>query len=822
MALTQRLYGKPPERLHSPPENSRLRGRTAQDAALLEQAFGSLMNLFRRRSLFHKYVAAFVGLVAFVLAISSVVDAWITYQDAKTSLLRGQNEKAEAAAQRVEQFMAELERQISWATRASAATLEQRRTDYALILEHTPAIGEISEISSRGKELINVSRQGVKVGGGDDWALTAAFREARPDVAWFGPVAFGPSGPRMQIAMAHAGKEADVTVAEVELKFLSDILNGMQAGPGPSAAFITTIEGKLIADTDTSLLSRDLDLSILPQVAAFRKSAAEVEVGKNLDGQAVLTAVATIPLMNWGLFVEQPLSQALAPVYALLVRLGWLFGLGVMLSIGAGMLLARRMTVPIKAVQAGAARLAAGDFNQEIDVHTGDEIEMLASEFNRMAGQLREFYARLEQKVQDRTRDLAQSVRELKALEEIGRALASSLELKEVLATILLRAVELAKADGGAIYAFDREGRAFHLAGAHGLQPAFVAALREVKLTRLDGLLGEVARHGRAVQIPEIAEAEGFPLKAATLAAGFRSALVVPLVGPDGVLGALLVESREPGRFAASKIGLMQTFAHQSVLAMHNARLFRQVEEKGQLLALASEHKSRFFANMSHELRTPLNAVLGYTELLQDGLYGELPERAKQVLESVQNNGAHLLALINDVLDLSKLEAGELSLSLDDYSMRNVIEQVVSTAYSLARSKGLTISQEISETLPLGRGDERRLTQVLLNIVGNAIKFTDSGGVAIRAGARGENYEILVEDTGPGIAPEDQARIFEAFQQGDNTSTRLKGGTGLGLSISKRFVDMHGGALTVASIPGQGSTFTILVPIRVERQKAAA
>ena len=255
---------------------------------------------------------------------------------------------------------------------------------------------------------------------------------------------------------------------------------------------------------------------------------------------------------------------------------------------------------------------------------------------------------------------------------------------------------------------------------------------------------------------------------------------------------------------------------------MRNARLFRKVEEKSRQLALASEHKSRFFANMSHELRTPLNAILGYAELLRDGLYGDLPDRAKGVLERVESNGAHLLHLINDVLDLSKLEAGELSLVLDEYSLRAVIEQVVGTTYSLAHTKGLRIEQEIEEPLPLGRGDERRLVQVLLNVISNAIKFTDVGAVTIRARAGGDMFEIVVKDTGPGIAPEDQARIFEAFQQGDNTSTRLKGGTGLGLSITKRFVEMHGGVISVASKLGEGATFTILIPIRVERQKAAA
>jgi signal transduction histidine kinase len=779
------------------------------------------MDFQYRQSLFAKYVASFVGLVVFVLAVSSAVEMWISYHDTRNSLLGAQTEKADAAAQRVEQFMSELERQISWATRASALSVDQHREDYRLILQHTPAIAAITQIDAGGKELISVSRDGATIASGEDWNLTAAFRNAKAGAAWFGPASFAAGGPRMQVAIARPGGKSGVTIAEIELKFLADILNGIQASDG-MAAYITTMEGQLIAHTNTHLVTLRLDLSHLPQVGGRARSEDRVDVGLDLDGAPVLSAASQIPRMNWLLFVEQPHAKTYAQLYDLTMRLGGFFVLGVILSIIAGMILARHMTVPIKAVQAGAARLAAGDFNQTIEIHTRDEIEMLADEFNRMAAQLREFYARLEREVEDRTQDLARSVRELKALEEIGRALAGSLELDAVLTAILTRAVEFADADGGAIYGFDQERRSFQLAGAHGIDPSFVAALRDVRLTRLDGLLGEVALHGRPVQIPEIAEAEGFPLKEATLAAGFRSALVVPLIGAEGVLGALLVERRTSGRFAANKIRMMQTFAHQSVLAMHNARLFHEVEEKGRQLAIASEHKSRFFANMSHELRTPLNAVLGYAELLQDGLYGELPERARQVLERVQANGAHLLELINDVLDLSKLEAGELSLVLDDYSMRAIIEQVVGTTYSLAHAKGLTLDHEVAPDLPLGRGDERRIMQVLLNIVSNAIKFTDKGGVTITARASEGHFELTVADTGPGIAPQDQARIFEAFQQGDNTSTRLKGGTGLGLSISKRFVEMHGGTIDVRSAPGEGSSFVIIIPVRAVQQKAAA
>jgi signal transduction histidine kinase len=306
------------------------------------------------------------------------------------------------------------------------------------------------------------------------------------------------------------------------------------------------------------------------------------------------------------------------------------------------------------------------------------------------------------------------------------------------------------------------------------------------------------------------------------LAAGYRAALVLPLVRAKRIFGSLVVLRRWPGEFPQNTVDVMQTFANQSVLAVQNARLFREIEEKGHQLEIASQHKSQFLANMSHELRTPLNAVLGYAELLLDGLYGEIPERAQGVLERVQVNGKHLLALINDVLDLSKIEAGQLTLGLDNYAMPSIVQSVVTATESLAHAKGLVLTASVADNLPMGRGDERRLTQVLLNLVGNAIKFTEKGSVEISAEAQNGVFELAVHDTGSGIAPEDQRRIFEEFQQVDNSSTRKTGGTGLGLAISKRLIEMHGGTITLDSAPGVGSTFRVTVPVRVEEQMKAA
>lgn len=230
----------------------------------------------------------------------------------------------------------------------------------------------------------------------------------------------------------------------------------------------------------------------------------------------------------------------------------------------------------------------------------------------------------------------------------------------------------------------------------------------------------------------------------------------------------------------------------------------------------ANKHKSEFLANMSHELRTPLNAILGYTELILDKIYGEVPDKIREVLERLEKNGRHLLNLINDVLDLSKIEAGQLVLSLDEYSMEDVIQTVITSVEALAAEKNLKLNVMVPADLKIGKGDQQRIAQVLLNLVGNAIKFTEKGEVKVAVGVSNETFLISVSDTGPGISKADQKKIFEEFQQADGSSTRQKGGTGLGLSIAKKIVEMHGGQIWVESTLGKGSNFRFTLPIRVE------
>ena len=430
--------------------------------------------------------------------------------------------------------------------------------------------------------------------------------------------------------------------------------------------------------------------------------------------------------------------------------------------------------------------------------------------------------ARLFDELRARTGELGRSVEELKMLSEVGQAVSSTLDQRAVLSTILTASLGVTWANAGAVYSYSRAERAFRLVEAVGWDDALIRSVSDLRIAETESGMGEAAARRAPVQLTDLAQRPSYPLRDLTLAAGYHSALIVPLVGAERILGAIILMRKEAGEFPPETVRLIQTLASQSVLAIQNARLFREIADKSEQLALASQHKSQFLANMSHELRTPLNAILGYAELLVDGIYGVLPDRPKGVLERIQNNGKHLLALINDVLDLAKIEAGQLTLTLEDYALAEVVRSVVTAAEPLATAKGLKFTAALQDNMPMGHGDARRISQVLLNLAGNAIKFTEAGEVEIRAAAANGQFLLSVRDTGPGIADADQERIFGEFQQIDNTNTRNKGGTGLGLAISKRMVEMQGGTISVESVLGQGSIFRVVLPVHVDEMMEAA
>jgi len=492
----------------------------------------------------------------------------------------------------------------------------------------------------------------------------------------------------------------------------------------------------------------------------------------------------------------------------------------------------RYISSPLLKLQESASSIAHGDLDTIVDKSSNDEIGLLAKHLDIMRGsikglfsklkeskeKLEEYSRTLEHKVEARTRELARSVEELEALGEISQTVNTTLDLETVLTSIVRHAVQLSKADAGTIYEFDETEQVFVPRTNYGLSDEFIQAMRESKQRVGDKtVLGQSAEKRLPEQIPDLVNAPDYPISYMKQT-DFRALLAVPLLRKDRHIGGLVVRRKVAGEFTDSIVNLLQTFAAQSVIAIHNARLFHEIEDKGREIEIANKHKSEFLANMSHELRTPLNAILGYTELIIDNIYGDVPEKIQEVLERVEKNGRHLLNLINDVLDLSKIEAGRLTLSLNEYSMDDIIQTVFTSVEALAAEKNLDLNVKIRGVLNTGKGDEQRIAQVILNLLGNAIKFTEQGKIEVEATISNESFLVSITDTGPGLSEPDQKRIFEEFRQADGSSTRVKGGTGLGLSISKKIVEMHGGRIWVDSNLGKGSTFSFTLPIRVEMQ----
>jgi signal transduction histidine kinase len=785
-----------------------------------------------RLRLFGKYFVLIVGLVTGALVASSGVSLWFSYKESKSAITAVQREKAIAAAYRIEQYVRSIEHSIAWTTLPRAlegiSVTEQRRIEFLKLLRQEPAITEVQWIDRQGREQLRVSRLAMDVAaGGEDLSKDPRFTEARTNRTHFGKVYFRKeTEPYITIARSGGGQDGGVTAIEVNLKFVWDVVSQIKIGAA-GLAYVVDAGGLLIAHPDISLVLQKLDWSALMQVSAARAAAnapaaerPEALIASNRTSQEVLTSSAPIQTLNWLVITEVPLEEAFAPLVSEIYRTALLLLAGFILSVLASIILARRMVQPIRALQAGAARIGAGELGQKIDVRTGDELQELGDQFNKMAADLTESYAGLERKVDERTAELKETLDQQTATAEILKVISrTTFDLQPVLEIVLTNARTLCEADRGTIFRPDAKGNYAPVAASapEGVPRALSQGVLQRDPIKADrgSAAGRAIVEGRTIHIPDVLADPEYRRMDIAEASGFRSLLAVPMLREGTPIGVLtLARTGEARPFTEKQIELVTTFADQAVIAIENVRLFNEIQDKSRQLEVANKHKSEFLANMSHELRTPLNAIIGFSEVLAEKMFGEVNDKQLEYLKDINSSGQHLLSLINDILDLSKIEAGRMELDLSKFDLSLALENALTLVRERALRQGVQLGLD-------GGGvedwvaDERKVKQVLLNLLSNAVKFTPEGG-SVKVSAKRANgaVEIAVVDTGVGIGPEDQALVFEEFRQAGGDYLRKSEGTGLGLALAKRFVELHGGTLALRSEKGKGSTFMFTLPER--------
>ena len=814
-----------------------------------------------RSRLFLKYVGLFVAVVCVALVINGLLEVWGSYREHKSALIRIQHEQAEAAATKISQFIKEIENQVGWTTQLlwSAETIEQRRFDALRLLRQVPAITELAQVDASGKEQLRVSRLAMDVlGSGLDLSNEPKFTEAVKNKVYYGPVYFRrESEPYMTLSLAGTRRDAGVSIAEVNLKLIWDVVSRIKVGER-GQAYVVDRRGRLIAHPDISLVLRNTDMTRLAQVQAAQRGTAapedEIPTATDLQGRTVLTAFAPVAPLGWTVFVELPLGEAYQPLMASIQRSALVLLAALCLAAVAGIFLARRMVVPIQALRTGAARIGSGDLSQRIEVKTGDELEALADQFNDMAGRLQESYTGLENKVEQRTQELAQSVKELRALGEVTQAVNSTVDLETVLSTIVAKAAQLSNTEAGAIYVFDEVTEEFRLRATYGLDSRAVAEIRDRQIRLGETAIGEAALQRTPIQIPDLQNDPSSTLDI-IIRAGFRALLIVPLLSNEQIVGALVVRRRLPGEFSKSTVELLQTFGAQSVLAIQNARLFESVGARTRELAkslddlrtaqdrLVQTEKlaslGQLTAGIAHEIKNPLNFVNNFSSVSSE-LVGELRDALKGVnldsklrteideiadmlqgnLEKVVQHGKRADSIVKNMLLHSRQGSGEHRF----VDVNAVVEESLNLAYHGARAEKQGFNITLEKSFDPGAGEvdlfPQEITRVLLNLIMNGFyaatkRKAEANGadyepkLAATTKSLGDSVEIRIRDNGTGIPPEVKEKMFNPF-----FTTKPAGeGTGLGLSISHDIiVKQHGGSIEVDTKPGQYTEFRIVLP----------
>jgi signal transduction histidine kinase len=800
--------------------NSRLRDWRAKIASL---PVLRIVGERRRERLVRDYFLISVVLIGGGLITSGLIEIYFRYKESQEQLALLQREIAAGAAFKIDRFIQEIHNTLKGATRSREIAPKGLTPEFRFELEKllliAPAVTEAIALDENGAVKVQASRlRTVLPDAKQELSASPAFKQARQGKSYFGPVYFvRGSEPYMTIAVPierFAGDVIGVLQAEVNLKYIGDVVSSITVGKA-GYAYAISRAGELIAHPDISLVLQRRSVAHLEQTkAAFGERSApsttNVIIAPDLQGHKVFSSFALIPSLDWAVIIDRPFDEVYETVYASMLRTSALFLIGLGMALIASLFLARRVVRPVRILREGVERIGTGDLGYRLDLKTGDEIEVLAEEFNKMTSQLQESYANLEHKVDERTRELSESLAQQTATSEILGVIASSpTDIRPVLDAVAENAARLCEADDAQIYRIE-DNRLRHAAGCGSIpHPPGDRPIERGTIA------GRAVVDRQTIHVHDLAAEldSEFPLSRSRQAvSGIRTVLATPLLREGAPIGVIFIRRTTVRPFSDKQIALLKTFADQAVIAIENVRLFQEIQEKNEALEAANRHKSQFLANVSHELRTPLNSIIGFTRLVLRKTEGQVDKLQKENLQKVLISSEHLLNLINGLLDLAKIEAGKMEAYAETFKVDEIVRVATTTVEPMLKSGRVRLLTDIAPDIPLLKTDRDKLKQALLNLLSNAAKFTEQGEIKVGAWAENGNLKLAVSDTGIGMKKEALDLIFEEFRQADMSSTRRYGGTGLGLAIVRRFIKLMGGDIVVESQLGKGSKFTITVP----------